>query len=147
MNFVDWIEKHRRSLLFVAIALTTAGIFAGAGLPVGLFPVVSFPRIRVVIDAGSMPANQMLHDVTEPLEEVGRAVPGAVDVESTTSRGSAEIFIDFPWTWDMNRALLAVQGAFSQKLPDLPRGTNYEVQQMSPNVMAPFVSYALTSKE
>ncbi|MBU6508394.1 MAG: efflux RND transporter permease subunit, partial [Alphaproteobacteria bacterium] len=128
MYFVDWIEKHRRSLLFVALSLTLAGFVAAGALPVGLFPIVSFPRIRVVVDSGSMPAKQMLIDVTEPLEEVGRAVPGATDVESTTSRGSAEIFIDFPWDWDMPRALLAVQGAMAQKLPDLPPNTAFNVQ-------------------
>lgn len=145
MNFIDWVEKHRRSLIFVAFALTLAGLFAGITLPVGLFPVVSFPRIRIEIDSGSMPANQMLVDVTEPLEEVGRAVPGAVDVESTTTRGSAEIFIDFPWGWNMTQALQAVQGAYAQKLPDLPAGTGFDVLQMAPTAIMPFVSYALIS--
>jgi multidrug efflux pump subunit AcrB len=145
MKFVDWVAHHRRTLLFVAFALTTAGIYAGFILPVGLFPVVSFPRIRIEVDSGAMPAQQMLVDVTEPLEEVGRAVPGAVNVESTTSRGSAEIFIDFPWNYDMKQALLNVDAAFAQKLPDLPQGTSYDVLQMSPNAIMPFVSYALIS--
>ncbi|HEV2163162.1 MAG TPA: efflux RND transporter permease subunit [Stellaceae bacterium] len=145
MNFIDWVEKHRRSLIFIAFALTLAGLYAGITLPVGLFPTVSFPRIRVEVDSGSMPANQMLIDVTEPLEEVGRAVPGATDVESTTTRGSAEIFIDFPWGWNMTQALQAVQGAFAQKLPDLPTGTGFDVLQMAPTAIMPFVSYALIS--
>ncbi len=55
-----------------------------------------------------MPAKQMLIDVTQPLEEAARAVPRAIDVVSTTSRGSAEIFVDFPWGSDMNQALLRV---------------------------------------
>ena len=115
MTFVGWIERHRRSLLFVALALAFAGRLCRAStLPVGLFPVTSFPRIRVEVDAGSMPAKQMLIDVTEPLEEVARAVPGAVDVVSTTSRGSAQIFVDFPWGYDMNQALLRVDAALAQ---------------------------------
>ena len=145
MSFVDWVEHHRRSLLFIAFALAGAGLFAALTLPVGLFPVVSFPRIRIEVDSGSMPASQMLIDITEPLEEVGRAVPGALDVESTTSRGSAEIFVDFPWGTDMSQALLSVDAAFAQKLPDLPQGTGYDVLQMSPNAIMPFVSYALIS--
>ncbi len=145
MTFVDWLERHRRSLLFVALALAAAGLFAGVSLPVGLFPVTSFPRIRIEINAGSMPAKQMLIEVTEPLEEVARAVPGAVDVASTTTRGAAEIFVDFPWGSDMTRARLSVDAAFAQKLPDLPQGTSYDIIQMSPNVIMPFVSYALVS--
>lgn len=146
MSLVDWIEHHRRSLIFVALALAAAGLFASATLPVGLFPVTSFPRIRIEVNSGSMPAKQMLVDVTEPLEQVARAVPGAVDVVSTTSRGSAQIFVDFPWGANMKQALLSVDAAFAQALPNLPQGTQYEAIQMSPNEIMPFVSYALTSQ-
>src|SRR5487761_1780663 len=146
MSFSAWIEHHRRSLLFVAFALALAGVFAAVKLPVGLFPVTSFPRIRVELSVGAMPANQMLVDVTAPLEAVARAVPGAQNVTSTTSRGSAEIFVDFPWGFDMSQALLAVDAAFAQEMPALPQGTSYDIIQMSPNAIMPFVSYALISK-
>jgi len=147
MNFSAWVERHRRSLLSIAFALALAGLVAGINLPISLFPVTSFPRIRAEIDAGSMPAKRMLIDVTEPLEQVGRAVPGALGVESTTSRGSAEIFVTFPWGYDMTQALLSVEAAFGQKLPDLPAGTGYSVIQMSPNIIMPFVSYAMISDQ
>jgi multidrug efflux pump subunit AcrB len=147
MTYVRWLEQHRRSVLFVVVALGLAGIYAGITLPVGLFPVTSFPRIRIEVSTGSTPAKQMLIEVTEPLEEVARAVPRAIDVTSTTSRGAAEIFVDFPWDADMNQALLAVDAAFAQKLPDLPQGTSYDIIQMSPNVIMPFVSYALISND
>src|SRR5215469_9764778 len=147
MSFREWVERHRRSLLFVTFVLATAGLAASFTLPVGLFPVTSFPRIRVEISVGSMPAKQMLVSVTEPLEEVARAVPGALGVESKTSRGSAEMFINFPWGSDMTQALLRVQSAFAEKAPELPAGTTYSVIQMSPNVIMPFISYALISKE
>ncbi|MGH6988711.1 MAG: efflux RND transporter permease subunit [Stellaceae bacterium] len=145
MSFVDWIEHHRRSLLFVAFALGLAGVAATLTLPVALFPVVSFPRLRIEIATGSMPAKQMLLEVTEPLEEVARAVPGVVNVTSITSRGSAQFFVDFPWGTDMARALLSVDGAFAQELPSLPKGTSYDAIQMSPSIIDPFVSYALIS--
>ncbi len=145
MNLAVFLERHRRSLLFVAFALALAGLFAGINLPIGLFPATSFPRIRIEIDAGSRPAKQMLIDVTEPLEAVVRAVPGALDVTSTTSRGSAEIFVDFPWGANMTEALLSVDAAFAQALPGLPQGTSYTALQMSPTAVFPFVSYALIS--
>jgi multidrug efflux pump subunit AcrB len=147
MNFVAWIEHHRRSLVFVAFALALAGVYAGITLPVGLFPTVDFPRIRVEISTGSMPARQMLVEVTEPLEEVARAVPGAIGITSTTSRGTAQIVIDFPWGSDMRQALLGVDAAFAQEVPRLPAGTQYDALQMSPNAIMPFVSYALISDQ
>lgn len=143
--FQRLLETRGRALLCLAAALALAGLVAGLRLPIGLFPVTSFPRVRVEVDAGSMPASQMLLEVTEPLEEEARAVPGTLDVQSTTSRGSAEIFVDFPWGADMNQALLRVDAAFAQALPELPDGTTYEAIQMDPTVLMPFASYALVS--
>ncbi len=147
MNFVAVLEGNRGPLLSLAFALALAGLFAGLALPVGLFPVTEFPRVRIEVDAGSMPAKQMLIDVTQPLEEAARALPGAVNVVSRTSRGAAQLFVDFPWGSNMTDALLRVDAAFAQKLPQLPAGTSYDVMQMSPNMIMPFVSYALISDD
>ncbi|HQU03985.1 MAG TPA: efflux RND transporter permease subunit, partial [Acidocella sp.] len=145
MKFVEWIEHHRRSLIFVAVALTLAGMFAAYSMPVGLFPVVNFPRIRIEVNAGDRPPRQQLLDVTAPIEETLRSIPQALNVESTTSRGSSEIFVDFPWGANMDLALLGVQSAISQILPSLPAGTSYKAIQMRPNVLMPMSAYALIS--
>jgi len=147
MKFVGLLEGRRGPLLCVAFALALAGLFCTIGMPVGLFPATNFPRIRIEINAGSMPAKQMLVDVTQPLEAVARAIPRAIDVVSTTSRGAAQIFVDFPWGSDMTEALLRVDSAFAQTLPDLPAGTTYDAIQMSPNMIMPFISYALISDQ
>jgi multidrug efflux pump subunit AcrB len=145
MNFIRLLEGNRGPLLCLAFAMALAGLFAGFSLPVGLFPVTAFPRIRIEVDAGSMPAKQMLIDVTQPLEEAARAIPGALNVVSKTSRGAAQIFVDFPWGSNMTEALLRVDTAFAQTLPQLPLGTSYDAIEMSPNMIMPFVSYALIS--
>ena len=146
MNFVTWIEHHRRSLTVAAFALALAGMFAVAAMPVGLFPVVSFPRIRLEIASGSRPPRQQLLDVTAPAEAALREVPHVLGVESRTSRGASQIYVDFPWGTNMQLAFLAVQGRMAQILPGLPAGTSYHVVQMLPNVLMPFSAYALTSR-
>ena len=145
MNFVSWVEHHRRSLVVLAVALAIAGVFAISKIPYGVYPVISFPRVRIEVDSGTRPAQQQLYDVTAPIESALRQIPHALNVESTTSRGSTEIFVDFPWGTNMQFAQLGVEGALSQILPDLPEGTSYDVIQMLPNVIMPFSSYSLTS--
>ncbi len=147
MMFIRLLEGNRGPLLCLAFALALAGSFAGFSLPVGLFPVTAFPRIRIELDAGSMPAKQMLIDVTQPHEEAARAIPGAVEVVSTTSRGAAQSFVDYPGGANMPDALLRVDTAFAQTLPQLPPGTSYDAIEMSPNMIMPFVSYALISDD
>jgi multidrug efflux pump subunit AcrB len=128
----------------LAAALALAGITAALSLPIGLYPQVSFPRVRVTVDTGSQPAVQMVLQVTQPLEQAARAVPGVVDVSSTTSRGAAQIVIDFAWGTDMTAATLGVNAAVAQLLPAMPAGVSYSVLRMDPSVF-PFLAFALTS--
>jgi multidrug efflux pump subunit AcrB len=144
LNLALWLNKHRRSVLTLAAALALGGIAAAVSLPIGLFPQTNFPRVRVNIDTGSQPAQQMMLQVTQPIEQAVRAVPGVTDVTSTTSRGSAQIIIDFAWGTDMTSATLGVNSAVARLLPVLPASTNYTVLRMDPTVF-PFMAYALTS--
>lgn len=144
MNFGALLERHHRSLLFLAAALTVGGIFSAFRLPVALFPNTQFPRIVVEIDSGDRPASQMELQVTRPLELAVRAIPGVESVRSTTSRGSAEIDVSFGWGRDMMQALLAVESRINTLRPELPAGTTFSVERRDPTVF-PVIAYSLTS--
>lgn len=146
MNVAQWAATHRRSILFLLALLTAGGIAAAFKLPVALFPQVNFPRIVVSLDAGDRPADQMLITVTRPVEQAVRSVRGVVGLRSTTSRGSAELSINFTWGIDMVSALLQVESAVNQTLTTLPAGTRFNVRRMDPTVF-PIAAYSLTSKE
>src|SRR5579872_599206 len=108
MSFARFIAQHSRSIILVAIALAIAGVVSAVSLPVGLFPQVSFPRVVVDLDAGSRPADQMALLVTRPVEEAIRTVPGVAGLRSETTRGSAQISVDFGWGRDMIASTLQV---------------------------------------
>ncbi|MEP9835545.1 efflux RND transporter permease subunit, partial [Staphylococcus aureus] len=86
-----------RAFVVIALALALAGIAAAMSLPIGLFPQVAFPRVLIDLDAGSRPADQMALLVTRPVEEAVRSIPGVQDVRSETTRGSAQVSVDFGW--------------------------------------------------
>ncbi len=139
-----WLRAHAKSALFAFILLTLAGIGAAARLPVGLFPHIDFPRIVVSIDAGDRAADQMAIQVTRPVEQALRSVPGVIQIRSTTSRGSAEASANFDWGHDMISALLQVQAALNAITPDLPQGTRFETHRMDPTVF-PVLALAVSS--
>lgn len=138
------LARHSHTFILVAVLLAIAGAVAAFGLPVGLFPQVSFPRIVVDIHAGDRPADATALLVTRPLEDAIRAVPGVDSVRSETSRGEAQVSIDFGWGRDMVAATLLVDAAVAKVLPGLPPGTGYDVRRMDPTVF-PIISYALRS--
>ncbi len=145
MKLSGWLQSHARSLVFLLAVLIAAGIFGGLSLPVALFPQVSFPRVRVTLDAGDRPAERMAVEVTYKVEEAVRAIPGVRGVRSTTSRGSAQISVNFDWGEDMVSALLQVESEVNKILPELPAGATFEVERMDPTVF-PVIAYSLTSR-
>ncbi len=144
MSVTDWMQKHRRSLLFLIVVLVAGGLASVFRLPVSLFPTVNFPRVRVSLDAGDRPADRMAVEVTRTVEESVRSVPGVRSVRSTTSRGAADIDVNFEWGEDMVSAMLQVQAALQQASASFPPGTQTTVTRMDPTVF-PVLAYSLTS--
>src|SRR5476651_2560806 len=144
MNIGGWTQAHRRSILFLLAMLAVAGVIAAFRLPVSLFPQVDFPRAVVALDAGDQPAEQMEMLVTRPVEEAVRRVPGVRSVRSTTSRGAAEVSINFDWGRDMASSTLEVNAAIAQILARLPAGTQVSTRRMDPTVF-PIIAYSLVS--
>lgn len=144
MNFSLWMQRHRRSLLFLVFMLAVGGIASAFFMPVALFPDVAFPRVQMSLDAGDRPADQMAIQVTTPVEVAVRRVRGVRDVKSTTSRGSAQIEVSFDWGFDMNAALQEINGAASQVLAQLPAGTQLTTRRMDPTTF-PELGFSLRS--
>lgn len=138
------LANHARSLWLAMLLLTLGGIAGALRLPVSLFPQIDYPRVVVAVDAGERDAAQMEAEITRPVEIALRSVPGVAHLRSTTSRGSAEVALNFNWGHDMTSATLATQGALATVLPSLPPGTAFEVRRSDP-VLFPVLGVALTS--
>ncbi len=145
MSAAGWMHDHRKSILFLLTVLIAGGGAASFMMPVSLFPRIYFPRVRVELDAGDRPADRMAMEVTRPAEEAVRSVPGVRTIRSVTSRGSADINVNFDWGLDMIAATLQVQSALSRIQPQLPSGTLVNVRRMDPTVF-PVLAYTLSSQ-
>jgi CzcA family heavy metal efflux pump len=144
MSLAAFVSKRRRSLLTLLFLVVAAGVFSAFITPVSLFPQVSFPRIAISVDAGDRPPDQMEAVVTRPVEQAIRAVPGVKTLRTTTSRGSAELSINFAWGSNMDLALQRTQAALAGVQQKLPPGVSFDVRRMDPTVF-PVAAYSLTS--
>ena len=70
-------DKSNRGLFFttykspitvVVIILILGGLFAYTKLQTSLFPEITFPKIKIIADAGLQPVDKMMVTVTRPLE-------------------------------------------------------------------------------
>jgi CzcA family heavy metal efflux pump len=132
--------------LTVAIAIIiVAGIFAYCKLQTSLFPEITFPKIKIIADAGQMPVDQMILSVTRPLEQAVKKVPDLQTIRSSTSRGSCEISAFLDWKANIDISQQRIESKINEIRNNLPPDVQINVERMNPSIL-PVIGYTLESK-
>ena len=139
-----WTERHGKPIIFVILALVAIGAYLSTTIPVAVFPEVDFPRVVVAIDNGVAPIDQMQVTVTRPIEEAVNSVQGLERVQSTTSRGTAEVNLFFSWNIDMFQTLQRVNAALARVQAELPPTAKLSANRLT-FAAFPILGYSLTS--
>jgi cobalt-zinc-cadmium resistance protein CzcA len=137
-------SHHKKTLLGLALLLILAGIFSFSNLKTGLFPDITFPKIKVIADAGQQPVDKMMAAVTIPLENAIKKTEGLDYIRSTTSRGSCEISVFLKWDADIDLARLQMESLINNIRNDLLTGTQISVEKMNPSIL-PVMGFSLES--
>lgn len=146
MNLGALIRRHQASILGLTILLAAAGAWATFTMPVSIFPEIAFHRIGIIARSGSLPVDQMLTSVTQPLESTAAGVLGVETIRSKTSRGGVEIDLRIGWSEDMLPALQRVQAFTDAARGGLPPGTEMETRLLDTSAF-PILGIAVTSKQ
>lgn len=139
-----WFARHSKSIIFLIIVLAIVGMYVGLQVPVAVFPTTNFPQIKIGVDNGVMPIEQMEVTITRPIEQAVNSVPGLEAVRSTTSRGSAEVALFFNWNVDMILTLQLVNSAVSRIQSSLPATAKIDAHRLDFSSF-PILGYSLTS--
>src|SRR5271163_1862046 len=140
-----WLIRSLPTIVFVALALTAAGVYAFFQTPIAVFPATDFPRVVIGVDNGVMPVEQMEVTITKPIEDAVNSVPGLQVVRSTTSRGTAEVSLFFDWSVDMFRTVELVNSALNRVEQSLPVTAKITTNRLT-FATFPILGYSLTSK-
>ena len=144
LDSAHWTARHGKPVIFVILTLVAVGIYLALSIPISVFPSTDFPRVVIGADNGVAPIDQMMVQVTRPLEEAVNSVPGLETVKSITSRGSAEIDLYFNWSVDMFQTLQYVNSAMARVQPELPSTTRLTASRLT-FAAFPIMGYSLTS--
>jgi CzcA family heavy metal efflux pump len=144
VKFYQFISRHRKAIFFLTAIFSIGGVVSLFEMPIALFPNINFPRIVMIADNGEEPADRMMVEVTRPLEEAARAIPGVVRVKSATGRGSSEIDVDFKWGTDIIQALQLLQGRVASIRNQLPQTVSIDIERMNAAVF-PIEGFSITS--
>src|ERR1700722_14443871 len=127
----NFFVSYKNPLTVTLVLVILGGMFAYSRLQTSLFPEITFPKIKVIADAGLQPVSKMMITVTKPLENAIKQVPGLQYVRSTTSRGSCEISAFMDWDADIDLSLTKMQANIEQIRNDLPPETQITVEKMN----------------
>ena len=139
-----WLARSFRTILFLSVVLTLAGLYAAFHTQIAVFPETNFPRVVIGVDNGVMPVEQMQVTITKPIEDAVNSVPGLVTVRSTTGRGSAEVSLFFAWSVDMFHTLQLVDAALGKVQQTLPSTAKITTNRLT-FATFPILGYSLTS--
>ncbi len=109
-----------------------------------LFPEITFPKIKIIADAGQQPVDKMMITVTRQLETAIKQIPDLQTIRSTTSRGSCELSAFLNWNADVDLAQQRIQSKINEISNTLPAGVNITVERMNPSIL-PVIGYSLES--
>jgi CzcA family heavy metal efflux pump len=139
-----------RNYSVLAICATIAGSVLGGilalSIPSSVFPQMQFDRAIVLVDSGDLPSAQMLAAVTRPLEEAAYGVMNVKLVRSTTTRGSAEIDVDFAAGSDPVSSFQLLNNALNEVRPNLPAGTTMQSRLMTTGTF-PILELSMSSRD
>lgn len=117
---LEWVARHRVSVLGAAALLCVAGLVALFRLPVQLLPDVEQPTISIWTGWPGAAAAEVERAITEPQESVMRGLSGLAEINANANAGASWIQLRFAPGTDLDPVFVEVIGRL-QRVPALPR--------------------------
>jgi CzcA family heavy metal efflux pump len=140
----NFFITHKNPVLVLLLIFLIGGVYAFGQLKTGLFPEITFPKIKVIAEAELQPVDKMVVTVTRPLENAVKQVPDLQLVRSTTSRGSCELSAYMNPGADIDLSQQRIEAQIAKINASLPAGLNISVEKMNPSIL-PVSGYSLES--
>ncbi len=140
----NFFLAYKNPLTVTLVLILAGGLFAFNKLQTALFPEITFPKIKIIAEAGLQPVDKMMITVTKPMENAIKQVPDLKFVRSTTSRGSCEISAYMDWKADIDLSQQRIESKINQIRNELPSDLSITVAKMNPSIL-PVMGYTLES--
>jgi multidrug efflux pump subunit AcrB len=121
--------SYKNPLTVIIVLIILGGAFVYSRVQTSLFPEITFPKIKIIADAGLQPVNKMMVTVTQPLENAVKQVPDLADIRSTTSRGSCEISAFMNWDANIDLSQQRIESKIAQIRNALPPDVQITVEK------------------
>jgi CzcA family heavy metal efflux pump len=138
----NFYVKYKIPVTVILVIILLGGIYSLFSIQTGLFPNITFPKIKIIADNGEQPINKMMVTVTNPLENAIKKVPDLNLIKSATSRGSCEISAFFSWNSSIDLDKQNIEARINAIKQNLPQGISITVEKMNPSIF-PVMGFSL----
>ena len=138
----NFFLAYKNPVTVLLVLIIAGGLLTYGKMQTSLFPEVTFPKIKIIADAGLQPVDKMMITVTKPLENAIKQVPDLKKIRSTTSRGSCEISAFMDWNANIDLSQQRIESKIAQMRNLLPPETQITVEKMNPSIL-PVMGYTL----
>ncbi|EIK42914.1 RND efflux transporter, permease protein [Cellvibrio sp. BR] len=146
MNIAEPFIKRPVAASLLAVAIVLLGLLSWRLLPVAPLPQVDFPAIQVYASLPGASPESMASTVATPLERALGSIPGVTAINSNSTQGFTNIWVEFTLDRNLDSAARDVQAALNAARGQLPAGMpgNPGYRKISPS-QAPIMALALSS--
>src|SRR6201993_2323013 len=110
----NYFVSYKNPVTACLFIILLGGIFVFSQFKTSLFPEITFPKIKIIADAGQQPVDKMMITVTRQLENAIKQVPDLQTIRSITSRGSCELSAFLNWNANVDLAQQRIQSKISE---------------------------------
>lgn len=141
----NFFTRYKSPVSVLMVIIIMGGLFAYSKLQTALFPEITFPKIKIIADAGQQPVKKMMITVTRQLENAIKQVPDLKKIRSITSRGTCEISAYMDWTANIDISQQRIESKINEIKNTLPPDIQITVERMNPSIL-PVTGFSLESK-
>jgi CzcA family heavy metal efflux pump len=134
--------KYKSPVAAVLVLILLGGIYCLKTIKTGLFPDITFPKIKIIAENGEQPVDKMMVTVTVPVENAVKRVEELKLIRSTTSRGSCEISAFLNWGADVDLGKQRVEAQINAIRQNLPADVAITIEKMNPSIL-PIMGFSL----
>jgi heavy metal efflux system protein len=127
--------KYKSPIAAILVLILLGGIFSLTGIKTGLFPDITFPKIKIIAENGEQPVDKMMVTVTIPLENAIKRVEELQMIRNTTTRGSCEISAFLNWGADVDLGKQRIEAQISAIKQNLPPDVSITIEKMNPSIL------------
>ena len=140
----NYFVTYKNPVTACLFIILLGGIFVYSQFKTSLFPEITFPKIKIIADAGLQPVDKMMVTVTRPLENAIKQVPDLITIRSATSRGTCEISAFMDWNSNIDLSKQRIESGITEITNTLPPGVQITVEKMNPSILQ-VIGYSLES--